>query len=315
MEIVMIGNEKGGAGKTTLTRCLSEALTALGYRVLIVDWDPSGNLSDCTLPDFPELVLYDAFCGNCTIEQVIYKTAVGDILPTIKELDIGGEESNGSLLLDSPNDKSLTLLANRIFGRAGGESQLKYFLWSEKHDLPSKYDFVLIDTGPSDNILVTNAIVAANSILIACDPDMKSVSGIWKLMSSINTARRCYVGVEAKLDGVVMTKYSEEKASFRKSIQYIKSSTAEQDIYLYETVMRDAGNVSNAMCDCRPLLDFQKYTGNGVNDMMNLGCEFLAARGLEPKKEFPGVQKDKNGNWVYIQPERNSPDNKKSTNV
>lgn len=306
MEIVMIGNEKGGAGKTTLTRCLSEGLTALGYRVLIVDWDPSGNLSDCTLPDFPDLVLYDVFCGSCTIEQVICKTAIGDVLPTIKELNIGADVDAGAFLLNEKNDKSLTLLANRIFGRSGGERQLKNFLRSGAHDLPNKYDFILIDTGPSDNILVTNAIVASDSVLIACDPDMKSVSGIWKLMSSINTARQCYIGVNAQLDGVVITKYSEEKASFRKSIQQIRQATADQNIYLYETVMRDSGNVSNSMCDCRPLLDFIKYSGNGVNDMINLCLEFLAARGLAPKSQFPGVHQDEKGNWVYIQPHRHS---------
>lgn len=300
MEVIMIGNEKGGVGKTALTRCLGEALTAFGYKVLIVDWDPSGNLTDSILPDFPEFVLYDAFCGNCTADQVIQRTPIGDVLPTIKELDFG-DAPEGTFLLNN-NNKSLTNLANRLFGRAGGESQLKSFLWSQKNNFAAKYDFVLIDTGPSDNILVTNAIVAANNILMACDPALASLSGVWKLLSSMNTAKRCYVGATAALDGVVITKYSERKGSFCASIKEIQTSTTAQDIYLYKTAMRDSGHVSAAMNQCRPLMDFVKQNGNGVSDMLNLGLEFLAARNLEPKNEFPGLRKDDAGNWSYIHP-------------
>lgn len=301
MEVVMIGNEKGGAGKTTLTRCLSEALTALGYKVLIVDWDLSGNLTDCTLEFFPEFVLYDAFCGHCTADQVIQKTPIGDILPTVKELDFS-DTDDGSFLMENKSNKSLTNLANRLFGRAGGESQLKSFLWSSKNAFADKYDFILVDTGPSDNILVTNAIVSANSVLMACEPSLASLSGVWKLLSSMNTAKRCYVGANAKLDGIVITKYSEERGSFKESIREIKAASADQKIYLYQTVMRDSGNVSMAMNKCRPLLDYVKHTGHGVTDMMNLGLEFLAARELEPKKNFPGVCKNENGEWFYAKP-------------
>lgn len=304
MEVVMIGNEKGGVGKTALTRCLGEALTTFGYKVLIVDWDPSGNLTDSILPDFPELVLYDAFCGNCTAEQVIQKTPIGDILPTIKELDFG-DTPDGTLLLET-NNKSLTNLANRLFGRAGGESQLKSFLWSQKNNFAAKYDFVLVDTGPSDNILVTNAIVAANTILMACDPALASLSGVWKLLSSMNTAKRCYVGATATLDGVVITKYSERKGSFAASIREIRSSTSAQEIYLYQTVMRDSGHVSAAMNQCCPLMHFAKQNGNGVSDMLNLGLEFLAARNFAPRVEIPGLQKDANENWIYVQPTKNT---------
>lgn len=300
MEVIMIGNEKGGVGKTTLTRCLSEALTQFGHRVLIVDWDPSGNLTDCTLPDFPQYVLYDAFSGNCTVDQLICKTNVGDILPTVKELDLGRDEDN-DFVIEKDGDKSLTRLANQIFGRAGGEGLLRKFLWSPKNGFSDRYDFILIDTPPSDNILTTNALVSANSILMVCEPAMSALSGVWKLISLMNTAKRCYVDATPVIDGVVISNYSDSDndSAMRESMRQIQQVIPTQNIYLYQTILRHSGNITNAMHNCRPLMDYVKNTGHGVHDMLNLGLEFLASRGLAPKKEVPGVQKNENGDWIY----------------
>lgn len=308
MEIVMIGNEKGGVGKTTLTRCLSEALTQFGYKTLMVDWDPSGNLTDCTLQVFPEYVLYDAFCGQCSVDQLICKTPIGDILPTVKELDFGEENTDDGFTIEQHDDKSLTRLANQLFGRAGGESKLRRFLWSPKNGFAERYDYVLIDTPPSDNILTTNAIVAANSVLMVCEPALSALSGVWKLRSLINTAKKCYVDVATVTDGVVISNYSEsgQDSAMKKSIQTIQQDVPAENIYLYQTILRHSGNITSSMHECRPLMDYARTTGNGVQDMLNLGLEFLAARELAPRTEVPGVKKDEAGNWIYTNPNRNA---------
>lgn len=302
MEVVMIGNEKGGVGKTTLTRCLSEALTQFGYRTLMVDWDPSGNLTDCTLENFPEYVLYDIFSRRCTVDQLICKTPIGDILPTVKELNFSNEDDDFEI--EHHDDKSLSRLANQIYGRTGGESHLRKFLWSAKNQFADRYDFVLIDTPPSDNILTTNAIVAANSILMVCEPSLPSLSGVWKLISLINTAKRSYVEAAPVIDGVVISNYSEsgQDSAMKDSIKEVQQSVPSQNIYLYQTILRHSGNITNAMHNCRPLMDYARKTGYGVQDMLNLGLEFLASRGMAPKKDVVGVKKNEDGSWSYTAP-------------
>ena len=298
MEIVLIGNEKGGVGKTATTFCLANALKALGYRILMVDFDPSGNLSCDTLPENPECVLYDVFSGACPLEQAIYHTEIADILPTIRELDLGVKPED-AYMLGASDDKSLSRLAERLIGRPGAEMALKSLLRSKKHDLASKYDFILIDTHSSDNILVTNAIVAADSVLITCEPSVDALDGIWKFISSMNAANRNYNGANAQVDGIVITKYTERRAPYRRCIQNIQESAKSQGIYLYETRMRDSSNIPDAMENCRPIMDYIGSSGNGTADALNLALEFLAARNLEPKVVIPGCRQNAEGHWVY----------------
>ena len=302
-EIVLIANEKGGTGKSATVHCLANALTALGYRVLAVDFDPSGNLSRATLPDFPSKVLYDVFNGDCTVSDAIYRTDICDVLPTVKDLtlDVAPAEE---FLLASRNSKSLTQIAERLKGRAGAEMLLRSLLRSEKYGLLERYDFILIDSAPSDNILVTNAIVAADSILIPCEPSQAGLDGVWMFASSVATARRSYVHAQAQIDGIILTKYTEEFGNNLESIRSIREAAEAHEIYLYSTVMRNSGNVSHAMDHARPILSYLYGIGSGHGpvDALNLALEFLAARGLEPKTEFPGVQHKENGDLYYARP-------------
>lgn len=306
MEIILIGNEKGGTGKSATVHCLANTLVGLGYRVLAVDFDPSGNLSRAILPDFPQWVLYDVFTGACKLDQAIYHTDICDILPTVKELDLDIAPAD-EFLLQSKNSKSLTQLANRLAGRTGAEMILRNLLRNEQHNLANRYDFVLIDSAPSDNILVTNAIVAADSIIIPCEPSQTGLDGVWMFISSVTTARRSYIHAKAQIDGIVMTKYTEDGSNFKESIQSIREAAEQNNIYLYNTVMRHSNNVAHAMGHCRPILSYLNSflgSGHGPVDALNLALEFLAARGLDPKNDFPGVQRNENGALFYSKPKK-----------
>ena len=305
-EIVLIANEKGGTGKSSTVHCLANALTGLGYKVLAVDFDPSGNLSRATLPDFPDKVLYDVFNATCSVNDAIYHTEICDVLPTIKDLSLDVAPAE-EFLLASRDSKSLTQIADRLKGRPGAEMLLRSLLRSEKYGLLERYDFILIDSAPSDNILVTNAIVAADSILIPCEPSQAGLDGVWMFASSVATAARSYIHAKAQIDGIILTKYSEEFGNNIESIQAIRDAAEARDIYLYATIMRKSGNVAHAMDHARPILSYLNSfgCGHGPVDALNLALEFLSARGKEPKVDFPGVKRNENGDLYYTRPDKN----------
>lgn len=301
MEIVLVANEKGGTGKSATVHGLANALVGFGYRVLAVDFDPSGNLSRSILQNEPEHVLYEVFTGECKLDEAIYNTDICDILPTIKELALDIAPAD-TFLLASKDSKSLTQLADRMVGRAGAEAMLRNLLRNKKHDLTNRYDFIIIDSAPSDNILVTNAIVAADSILIPCEPSQGGLDGVWMFLSTVNTANNAYTPSNAKVDGIVITKYTEDGASFVESIQSIKETVNFKDLYLYNTVMRDSKIVPHAMSHCRPMLSYLNTNGHAPVDALNLALEFLEARNLTPRTEFPGVQTSGTGSLYYARP-------------
>lgn len=298
-EYVMVANEKGGCGKTTTVLSLSTCLTALGYRVLCVDLDPSGNLTCAALPDLPTKVLYDVFEGTVRLPEAIVRTDFGDVLPTAKDLpvpDNGPEDTYLPLMQTST--KSLSQIADRLIGQPGAEQVLRRMLRKfPGFKLSDHYDFVLIDVGPSDNVLVRNAIYACDDVLIPCEQDSGALNGVHFITNSIRNIEQIY-NKQIPVDGLLVVNYSENWGSQRKSSGDIDYACELLGISKYRTVIRNSANFPDSHRTNRPILDFVA-NGNGATDSMNMALEFLERRGLEPREEYPGVTKDADGHWVF----------------
>lgn len=291
MEIILVANEKGGTAKSTTCLCLANCLTALGYRVLTVDTDPSGNLSAAALPDFPQNVLYDVFKGNCDIEAAIYKTSFGDILPTVK--DLAPSKPKKSFIV--PDRKSLSEIFDGLNGVENAEQFIRLLL--RESGLEHTYDFVIIDSAPAANLLIVNAIVAADSVIIPCEPNISSVDGLNMFLASVDLAREQY-NTDIQVDGLVFTRCTEKWKTRREHIEGIRTLAETKGLYLYSTKFRDSSAIETSMNECRPILDYIGI-GNGATDAMNFTLEFLAKRSLAPKAEFPGIVQDESGNWIF----------------
>lgn len=137
-KIIAIVNQKGGVGKTTTAVNLTAALTDLGKKVLLCDFDPQANATSGMGVDKRKIKYssYDVTINGVSIESAILETKFGDVVPSSADLAGAGVELIGS------DDR---------------EHQLKAALESVK----DKYDAIFIDCPPSLELLTLKCPVCS----------------------------------------------------------------------------------------------------------------------------------------------------------
>src|SRR4051794_21237410 len=160
-ETIAVLSLKGGTGKTTTVRTLTDVLRRIGLDVLAVDLDPQGNLSDYFDID-PEAAptIHDVLAGRAAAAEAIHD----DIIPANLAL-------------------AETELA--LAGKMGRELTLRRALKPVKPD----YDLILLDCPPSLGLLTVNALVAADQALLTTEAQYFALQGVEQALEVIELAR------------------------------------------------------------------------------------------------------------------------------
>ena len=163
--VIVLANQKGGVAKTTTTLNLGVAFHEMGYRVLLIDLDPQGNLtmSQGLNPDAIERSMFDVLVHKVPISEVIEQREV-DL--AVASIDLAGAE----------------LALSALIGR---ERSLEKALV----EVRSKYDFVLVDTPPSLGLLTINAFVAATGVIVPVQCEYLSLRGLVQLENTLAMVR------------------------------------------------------------------------------------------------------------------------------
>ena len=179
--IISITNQKGGVGKTTTACALLSSLHNRGAKVLGVDLDPQGSLSFSLGLDIEHCVtIYDVFRGTASPEQAVSPTDTCDLLPA-------------NILLSA---------AELEFQKPGREFLLKTAL----SKLQDRYDFIIIDCPPSLGLLNTNALTAADSVIIPVQCEYYALEGVTQLLLTIRLVQQLF-NKNLVIEGVVLTMY------------------------------------------------------------------------------------------------------------
>jgi chromosome partitioning protein len=210
--------QKGGAGKTTLNFTFAEYCSLImGKRVLVIDLDPQCNMSTTFLemdredgwfvppihPDFdpsdpfdvenfnPRSSITDIYEGKLVIPYGTYitpnektgSTGMLDIIPGHQQklTDVGNYFTSGSL---SSDPKS----AHPHYSYVDFAFRLSDFLGSE--DIAERYDIVVLDAGPTDNLFFRAVIYAASYVICPYTPDDYSLNGIATLLNVAKDPKR-----------------------------------------------------------------------------------------------------------------------------
>lgn len=182
--MVSIGNcnIKGGVGKSMTVYQVSGYLSNLGYKVLCIDADPQHNLSKAYSNHEYEYSLMDLLDNKVKFKDVVITPYKDDEI--LKNIDL--IPSNFDLFYFDVNEKNYL--------------KLKEVLDNSNLD----YDFILIDTNPSINILTANVLSYVDYVIGIFDSSADSITGFQYLEKSIMKSVRDSVNPKLDVLGIVL---------------------------------------------------------------------------------------------------------------
>ncbi len=238
---IAVLSQKGGTGKTTTVRTLTDTFRRAGVNTLAVDLDPQGNLSD-------------------------YFDLPPDIEPTIADV-LSGRTSTGEAIHDDliPANLSLAEAELMLGGKLGRELTLRRAL----AQVPDSYELILIDCPPSLGLLTVNALVAADRALVTAEAQYFALQGVEQAMEVIELARDS-LNPDLQLLGVLLNLADMRTVHSREALASLKERFDEQ---VFDTAIRSSIAYAESAERAVSILDYRPDLGS---DYLRLADEALA---------------------------------------
>jgi chromosome partitioning protein len=237
---IAVLSQKGGTGKTTLTRTLTDVFARLGLDVLAIDSDPQGNLSD-------------------------YFDTDAEAHPTLAEVLSGqvraAEAVHGQVI---PANMRLAEAELMLAGKIGREVTLRNAL----RDLKRERDMILIDCPPTLGLLSVNALVAADYALLTTEAQYFSLQGVEQAMQVVDLARDS-LNPELELLGVVLNIANMRTKHARQTLEALRERFGDK---VCRTVIRQSIAYAESAERAVPILDYRPDRGA---DYLSLAGELL----------------------------------------
>ena len=184
-EIIVVANQKGGVGKTTTSINLAAALQRINYKTLLVDLDSQGNATSAS-----------------GLNRSTEKASVYDVLMGLKNIEdcFVTSQHDGFTLL--PSNSDLMAAEIELLNTNNRESVLK----EKINNISREFDYILIDSPPSMNILTLNALAAANEIIIPVQCEYYALEGMSGLLESIYKIKET-INPNLQIKGVLRTMF------------------------------------------------------------------------------------------------------------
>ncbi|GAB3283264.1 ParA family protein [Larkinella harenae] len=245
-KVISVINHKGGVGKTTTTLNLGKALAMAGFRVLLVDMDSQGNLSQTLGHDEPE-------------KQVVHALLKNQPLPIVS---IG---PNYDL---APSDLELAYADLELVQAVGGVNQLRNAL----APLRSQYDYIFIDCPPALNIFTNSSLVASTSCLVTLQPEASAMKGVNNLFDRISQVRD-RINYELTVEGIVLTMVDKRLKVHKDMMAYIQQALA--SFRIFKTEIRQNVALKESQVAQQDIFTYAPHS-SGAADYQSLSRELCA---------------------------------------
>ena len=258
-KIIALVNQKGGVGKTTSSINLAACLGYLGKRSLLIDLDPQGNSTTGLGIDKGDIKksIYDLLIGSADVKEVIKKTKFKNLYIIPATISLAGA------------DLELAEKA-RMDPEFSKNRQLKIGL----EEVKEVFDYIIIDCPPSLGLLTTNALTAADSVIIPVQCEFFALEGIMQLLNSIMLAQKT-LNPNLDIEGVLLTMLDNRTNLGLEVVQDIKSYFKER---VYDTIIPRLVRLSEAPSHGKPIINYDPKS-RGAEAYINLAKEVIRRNG------------------------------------
>lgn len=238
-KIIAIANQKGGVGKTTTAVNLSAAMGARGFRTLLVDIDPQGNSTSGLGIDRRQIKtsVYDMLIGSSSANEILVHT----------------EFSNLDLL---PSNMDLAAAELELVDLDHREARLKTML----APLREGYEYIFIDCPPSLGLITTNALCAADTLLVPIQCEYYALEGLSQLMNTVRRVKRQY-NDQLEIEGVLLTMYDGRLNLTQQVVEEVKKYFPRK---VFSVVVPRGVRISEAPSFGKPIMYFDHSSKGAI---------------------------------------------------
>lgn len=229
--VIAIANQKGGVGKSTTAVNMSGYLGSMGYKTLLIDFDPQSNSTSGLgiNKDLSKENIYDVIISNKNPKEVIMQTEYKNLFIIPSSIQLAGAEVE------------LVSIMKR-------EYKLKQAIDMIKED----FDFIIVDCPPALGLLTINALAAATEVLIPIQCEYYALEGLGQLVNTINLIKE-NLNEHLFVTGVVMTMYDGRTRLSEQVINEVKNYFPDK---IYATIIPRNVRLSEAPSYGKPIIDY-----------------------------------------------------------